>query len=70
LEKPSLAHARSLHQRVCLWNTFVTIGSAHAFVELFAATVSHLLTAIWIVVSSLWAGCAGVFANLAVESPA
>jgi mannose-1-phosphate guanylyltransferase len=42
-EKPSLAQARSLQQAGCLWNTFVTIGSASAFVELFARAAPRLL---------------------------
>jgi mannose-1-phosphate guanylyltransferase len=32
-EKPSLRKARSLWRRGCLWNTFVTIGRAAAFLE-------------------------------------
>jgi mannose-1-phosphate guanylyltransferase len=42
-EKPSLTKACSLQQSGCLWNTFVTIGTAGAFVELFAATAPRLL---------------------------
>ncbi|HEY6345512.1 MAG TPA: sugar phosphate nucleotidyltransferase [Bryobacteraceae bacterium] len=42
-EKPSLPQARSLQQAGCLWNTFVTIGSASAFVELFARAAPRLL---------------------------
>jgi mannose-1-phosphate guanylyltransferase len=45
-EKPSLTDARFLQQSGCLWNTFVAIGLANAFVELFAATVPHLLNLI------------------------
>lgn len=45
-EKPSLTKACSLQQSGCLWNTFVTIGRAGAFVELFAATAPRLLHAI------------------------
>lgn len=32
-EKPALLHARALFQSGCLWNTFVTIGSAATFLE-------------------------------------
>jgi hypothetical protein len=33
-EKPALRRAEALQKRGCLWNTFVTIGSAGAFLEL------------------------------------
>ena len=33
-KKPNLAHVALTTSRGCLWNTFVTIGSASAFVEL------------------------------------
>ena len=33
-KKPSLGHLGLTTSRVCLWNTFVTIGSARAFVVL------------------------------------
>ena len=45
-EKPSLPTARSLQTSGCLWNTFVTVGLADAFVRLFSVTAPHLLDAI------------------------
>ena len=42
-EKPTLEHAELLHQRGCLWNTFVTIGLAAAFLELVDAALPHLI---------------------------
>ena len=45
-EKPSLVEARALQKSGCLWNTFVTVGSGSAFLELLAATVPDLLDAI------------------------
>ncbi len=41
-EKPTLERAERLQRRGCLWNTFVTIGRAAAFLELLQATVPHL----------------------------
>jgi hypothetical protein len=41
LRKPAL-----LQESGSLWNTFITIGSGGAFLDLFAATVPHLLEAI------------------------
>jgi len=41
-EKPTATRARALHRRGCIWNTFVTIGSAAAFLELLRATVPRL----------------------------
>jgi mannose-1-phosphate guanylyltransferase len=41
-EKPTVRDAKGLHRRACLWNTFVTIGFAGAFLELLQATVPHL----------------------------
>jgi mannose-1-phosphate guanylyltransferase len=41
-EKPTARRAEALHRRGCLWNTFVTIGLAAAFLELLQATVPHL----------------------------
>jgi mannose-1-phosphate guanylyltransferase len=38
-EKPSLALAESLRQRGCLWNTFVMIGRASAFLDMIQAAV-------------------------------
>jgi mannose-1-phosphate guanylyltransferase len=36
-EKPSLPRARALLRRGCLWNTFVTVGRASAFVDLLSS---------------------------------
>jgi mannose-1-phosphate guanylyltransferase len=44
-EKPALEHAEELQRQGCLWNTFVTIGRAAAFLELLQATVPHLIRA-------------------------
>jgi mannose-1-phosphate guanylyltransferase len=41
-EKPTVRDAKQLHRRECLWNTFVTIGFAGAFLELLQATVPRL----------------------------
>jgi mannose-1-phosphate guanylyltransferase len=41
-EKPSLQRAEVLRRHGCLWNTFVTIGLAGAFLELFGAAIPHL----------------------------
>jgi len=38
-EKPSLPKAQGLLRRGCLWNTFVTIGRADAFLELLCAQI-------------------------------
>jgi mannose-1-phosphate guanylyltransferase len=38
-EKPPLATARELMKRGGLWNTFVTVGHASAFLELFRSTI-------------------------------
>jgi mannose-1-phosphate guanylyltransferase len=45
-EKPNLSDASVLLSTGCMWNTFVTIGTGHALVKLFAATASHLLDAL------------------------
>ena len=45
-EKPPLHQARSLMQKGGLWNTFVTIGRAGAFLNLLAATVMPAMTRI------------------------
>ncbi|HTW63710.1 MAG TPA: sugar phosphate nucleotidyltransferase [Bryobacteraceae bacterium] len=52
-EKPTLAHAERLQSRGCLWNTFVTIGTAGAFLELLQATVPQLKRALENVGSTL-----------------
>jgi mannose-1-phosphate guanylyltransferase len=41
-EKPAKTRAQALQRRGCLWNTFVTIGLAGAFLELLCATVPRL----------------------------
>ena len=38
-----MERAEALQQRGCLWNTFVTIGLAGAFLELLQATVPGLM---------------------------
>jgi len=45
-EKPTARRAEILLRRGCLWNTFVTIGFAGAFLELFQATVPQLTKAL------------------------
>jgi len=40
-EKPPLARARELMKIGGLWNTFVTVGHASAFLELFYSTIPH-----------------------------
>ena len=42
-EKPALAEARALLQSGCLWNTFVTIGSAAAFLELVCSEIPEVV---------------------------
>jgi transposase-like protein len=42
-EKPALPQARALLQSGCLWNTFVTIGSAATFLELVCAEVPDVV---------------------------
>jgi len=41
-EKPTRQLAEILRRHGCMWNTFVTVGLAGAFLELFAATLPHL----------------------------
>ena len=43
-EKPRLAEARSLMRKGGLWNTFITIGRAGAFLKLLSATVLPAMT--------------------------
>jgi mannose-1-phosphate guanylyltransferase len=45
-EKPRLAEARSLMRKGGLWNTFITIGRASAFLKLLNATVLPAMTSI------------------------
>jgi mannose-1-phosphate guanylyltransferase len=40
-EKPSVDQARALLRRGCLWNTFVTVGRATAFLEMLAFASSR-----------------------------
>jgi mannose-1-phosphate guanylyltransferase len=42
-EKPGLSQARALLQSGCLWNTFVTIGSAATFLELVCSEVPDVV---------------------------
>jgi len=42
-EKPALPQARTLLQRGCLWNTFVTVGSAATFLELVCSEVPDVV---------------------------
>ena len=44
-EKPPLHVAQLLHARGCLWNTFVMIGRASAFLEILKAAVPQILRA-------------------------
>jgi mannose-1-phosphate guanylyltransferase len=45
-EKPALPQARALLQRRCLWNTFVTVGSARAFLELVCSEVPDVVLSV------------------------
>jgi mannose-1-phosphate guanylyltransferase len=45
-EKPALRQARDLLQSGCLWNTFVTIGSAATFLELICSEVPDVVLAV------------------------
>jgi mannose-1-phosphate guanylyltransferase len=45
-EKPALPAAQALLQRGCLWNTFVTIGSAATFLELICSEVPDVVLSI------------------------
>jgi len=45
-EKPRLAEARSLMRKGGLWNTFITIGRAGAFLKLLSATVLPTITSV------------------------
>jgi mannose-1-phosphate guanylyltransferase len=42
-EKPALAAAQRLMRRGCLWNTFVTIGRAGAFVDMFHTSAPNVM---------------------------
>ena len=45
-EKPALPQARALLQSGCLWNTFVTIGSAATFLELVCSEVPDVVLSV------------------------
>ena len=45
-EKPRLAEARRLMRKGGLWNTFITIGRAGAFLKLLSATVLPVMTSL------------------------
>jgi len=45
-EKPSTQVAQALHERGCLWNTFVMIGRASAFLNILKAAVPRMLRAL------------------------
>ncbi len=45
-EKPALPQARALLQSGCLWNTFVTIGSAATFLELLCSEVPEVVLSV------------------------
>src|SRR5579875_2618207 len=42
-EKPALPEARALLQSGCLWNTFVTVGSAVTFLELLCSEIPEVV---------------------------
>jgi mannose-1-phosphate guanylyltransferase len=42
-EKPALQKAEDLLRRGCLWNTFVTVGRADAFLELLCAEIPDVM---------------------------
>jgi len=52
-EKPSADAAAALHRDGCLWNTFVMVGRASAFLQLLQSTVPELLGAF---ASAEWRG--------------
>jgi mannose-1-phosphate guanylyltransferase len=45
-EKPSLLQAQTLLQRGCLWNTFVTVGHARAFLDLVCSQVPNVVSSL------------------------
>jgi mannose-1-phosphate guanylyltransferase len=45
-EKPALPEARALLQSACLWNTFVTVGSAVTFLELLCSEIPEVVLSI------------------------
>ena len=46
-EKPSLDTANALQRQGCLWNTFVMVGHARAFLRMLDATASSLLNSFY-----------------------
>jgi mannose-1-phosphate guanylyltransferase len=42
-EKPSLLQAQALLRRGCLWNTFVTVGQARAFLDLVCSQIPEVV---------------------------
>ena len=46
LEKPALLEARAHLQSGCLWNTFINIGSAATFLELFCSEVPDVVLSV------------------------
>ena len=46
LEKPALPQARALLRNRCLWNTFVTMGTAATFLELLCSLVPVVVRSI------------------------
>ena len=45
-EKPALPQARALLQSGCLWNTFVTVGSAVTFLELLCSEIPEVVLSV------------------------
>jgi mannose-1-phosphate guanylyltransferase len=45
-EKPALPEARALLQSGCLWNTFVTVGSATTFLELLCSEIPEAVLSV------------------------
>jgi mannose-1-phosphate guanylyltransferase len=45
-EKPAFPQARTLLQSGCLWNTFVTVGSAATLLELVCSEVPHVVLSV------------------------
>jgi mannose-1-phosphate guanylyltransferase len=45
-EKPALSEAQALLQSGCLWNTFVTVGSAATFLELVCSEVPDVVLSV------------------------
>jgi mannose-1-phosphate guanylyltransferase len=69
-EKPSLRVAQTLFAHGCLWNTFVMIGRASAFLNILRAAVPRVLDALGAEPSRSSAGCAGFDHSAASGGPA